>query len=98
MDLSILNEYFVVIVVLACLVVGYIIKHASFFKWVKNDDIPAILAIVGAVISSLVNGLSVESVIVGAFMGLASTGVHQTKNTSLLEAFSKFIENFSKTE
>ena len=45
MDLSLLNEYFVMVVVVACLVVGYIIKHATFFKWINNEDIPAILAL-----------------------------------------------------
>ena len=75
---ALLNEYLVVVVVLACLVVGYIIKHASFFKWINNDDIPVILAVVGAIVNVLVSGLSVETVVYGAFMGLASTGLHQS--------------------
>lgn len=87
MDLSILNEYFVLVVMVACLVVGYIIKHATFFKWINNNDIPVILAFVGAIVNMIVSGLSVESVVYGALMGLASTGFHQ--------AFKKFIE---KTE
>ena len=66
------------------MVVGYIIKHASFFKWVKNDDIPVILAVVGAILNAFVSGLSVESIIYGAVMGLASTGMHQS--------FKKFVE------
>ena len=84
MDFSMLTEHFVLIVVLACLVVGYIIKHASFFKWIKNDDIPVILSVVGAILNPIVSGLSVEAVVYGALMGLASTGFHQ--------AFKKFIE------
>lgn len=32
MDFSILNEHFVLVVMVACLVVGYIIKHATFLK------------------------------------------------------------------
>lgn len=84
MDLNILTEYFVLVVMVACLVVGYIIKHATIFKWVNNDDIPAILAVIGAIINSIVSGLSVESVVYGALMGLASTGFHQ--------AFTKFVE------
>lgn len=88
MDLNILSEYFVLVVMVACLVIGYIIKHASFFKWIKNDDIPVILAIVGAIVNPLVSGLSIETVVYGALMGLASTGLHQ--------AFKKFIENKSK--
>nr|DAD57973.1 MAG TPA: holin [Caudoviricetes sp.] len=84
MDFTILTEYFVMVVVVACLVVGYIIKHATFFKWLDNDNIPVILAVVGAVLNAVVSGLSVESVVYGAVMGLASTGLHQ--------AFGRFVE------
>jgi hypothetical protein len=84
MDLTILNEYFVLVVMVACLVVGYIIKHATFFKWINNNDIPVILAVVGAIVNVLEGGLSTESVVYGALMGLASTGLHQ--------AFKKFVE------
>lgn len=87
MDFSGLTEHFVLIVVLACLVIGYIIKHASFLKWIPNNDIPCILAVLGAVVNCFASGLSLESIIFGAVMGLASTGLHQ--------AFTKFIE---KTE
>lgn len=85
MDFSILTEHFVLVVVLACLIIGYIIKHASFFKWINNDDIPVILAVVGAILNPIVSGLSVETVIYGALMGLASTGLHQS--------FKKYIES-----
>lgn len=88
MDFSTLTKYFVVVVVVACLVVGYIIKHATFFTWVKNNDIPVILAVVGAVLNSIVSGLSVESVVYGAVMGLASTGMHQ--------GFKNFVEGTGK--
>lgn len=81
---SILNEYFVTVVVLACLVVGYIIKHSTFCKRINNDDIPAILAVIGALVNVLKGGLSVDTVVLGAFMGLASTGLHQ--------AFKKYVE------
>lgn len=84
MDFTMLTEYFVVVVMVACLVVGYIIKHATFFKWIKNNDIPTILAVVGAALNVVVSGMSVESVVYGAVMGLASTGFHQ--------AFTRFVE------
>lgn len=87
MELSILNEYFVLVVVVACLVVGYVIKHATFLSWINNNDIPVILAGIGAIVNSFVSGLSVEAVVYGAVMGLASTGFHQ--------AFKKFVENGS---
>ena len=84
MDFSMLAEYMVFVVVLACLVVGYCIKHASFLKWIKNDDIPVILAATGLVINLFVSGFSIESAVYGAAMGLVSTGLHQ--------AFKKHIE------
>lgn len=77
MDFSILTEYFVLVVLVACLVVGYVIKHATFLKWIPNGDIPVILAVVGAVMNAIVTGMSVESIVYGAVMGLASTGLHQ---------------------
>ena len=84
MDFTFLTEYFVAVVLVACMVVGYIIKHATFFKCIHNDDIPVILAVVGACLNMAVSGLSVESAVYGAVMGLASTGLHQ--------GFKTFIE------
>lgn len=88
MDFAILTEHFVLVVMVACLVIGYIIKHATFCKWIPNADIPVILAIFAAVLNPIVSGFSVENIVYGAAMGLASTGFHQ--------AFKKFVEN--KTE
>ena len=82
---TIFTDHFVLVVMVACLVVGYIIKHATFLKWIPNDDIPPILAVFGAVLNLFVSGLSIESAVYGALMGLASTGMHQ--------AFKKFVEN-----
>lgn len=82
MDFSTLENYFVLTVVLACLIVGYILK-----KWIKDVDnkyIPTILTVFGALLNLVVSGLSVNSVIFGALMGLASTGLHQ--------AFKEYIE------
>ena len=75
---SIFNQNFVILVMLACLIIGYIIKHASFLKWVNNDDIPVILAMLGAIFNLIVSGLSFSSIVYGALMGLASTGLHQS--------------------
>ena len=84
MDFTNLTNYFVVVVVVACLVVGYIIKHSTFLKFINNNDIPVILAVIGALLNAFVSGLSVESIVYGAVMGLASTGMHQ--------AFKNFVE------
>ena len=81
---TIFTDHFVLVVMVACLVVGYIIKHATFLKWIPNDDIPVVLAILGAIVNTIVGGLSIESIVYGALMGLASTGMHQ--------GFKKFIE------
>lgn len=85
MDFTMLTEHFVLVVMVACLVIGYVVKHATFLKWIPNNDIPVILAVFGAVLNLLVSGLSIESAVYGALMGLASTGLHQ--------AFKKWIEN-----
>lgn len=87
MDFTVLTEHFVMVVVVACLVIGYIIKHSTFLSKIPNNDIPAILAVLGAILNAVVSGVSIESVVYGALMGLASTGMHQ--------AFKMFVE---KTE
>ena len=89
MDFANLTEYFVLVVMVACLVVGYIIKHATFFKWIPNNDIPVVLAVLGSIVNVFVSGLSVDSVVYGALMGLASTGLHQS--------FKQFIEKENKS-
>ena len=83
MDFTVLNDHFVLVVIVACLVLGYIIKTTFYF--IPNNYIPTILAVVGAVLNVIVSGISVDSVVYGAVMGLASTGFHQ--------AFTRFIEN-----
>ena len=87
-DFTILTEHFVLVVVIACLVVGYIIK--TTFDFIPNKYIPTILAVLGAVLNAIVGGVSVSTIVYGALMGLASTGLHQ--------AFTKFIENRNSEE
>lgn len=82
-DFAALSQYFVALVVIACLIVGYIIK--TTFDFVPNKYIPTILAVVGAAVNVLVSGFTIESIVYGALMGLASTGLHQ--------AFKQFVEN-----
>lgn len=77
MDYTLLTEHFEFVVLVACLAIGYIIKHGSLFKKIPNDDIPVILGILGAVLNLVVTGLSIESGVYGLVMGLASTGLHQ---------------------
>ena len=82
MDFSQLSQYFVALVLIACLIVGYLIKKS--FDMIPNKYIPTILAVLGAALNVLVKGPSVESIVYGALTGLASTGLHQ--------AFTRFIE------
>lgn len=82
-DFTSLTDYFVLVVLVGCLIVGYIIKTALDF--IPNKYIPAILAVLGAVLNAIVSGVSVETIVYGALMGLASTGLHQ--------AFKQFVEN-----
>ena len=89
--ITLLADHFVLVVMVACLILGYAIKHATFMKWLPNDNIPIVLAVFGAILNPIVSGLTVDTVVYGAFMGLASTGLHQ--------AFKTFVENFKiKTE
>lgn len=80
---NILNENFVLVVMVACLIIGYLIKNT--FDRIPNKLIPTILAVAGALLNVSVSGLSIETIVYGALTGLASTGLHQ--------AFTKFIEN-----
>lgn len=87
-DFTVITDYFVVVVMVACLILGYIIK--SSLDFIPNKYIPTILAVVGAILNCIVSGFSVESVVYGAAMGLASTGMHQ--------AFKQFVEGKKKTD
>ena len=69
---------------------GYIIKHATFLTWIPNNDIPVVLAVLGAALNLIVSGLTIESAVYGAVMGLASTGLHQ--------GFKAFVEGKNSTE
>lgn len=85
MDLGFLQEYYIPMVLVACLVVGYCIKHITWLDKVSNEYIPTILALLGAVLAVLSaylgkSSITLETVVYGAFTGLASTGLHQMFN------------------
>lgn len=84
MDFAVLNEHFELLIMVACLITGYIVKHATFLKWIPNDDIPVFLAVFGAFFNAFHSGFSLETIVYGALTGLASTGLHQ--------AFKRWIE------
>ncbi len=84
MDLNFITEMYVPLIMVACLLVGYITK-----KWISDVDnkyIPTIVFLLGAVLGCIINhGVTVEFIVAGAASGLASTGLHQ--------AYKNFIEN-----
>lgn len=82
LDFTQVTNYFVLVVLVACLVVGYILKTS--FTSFPNKYIPTVLALIGMTLNLAVSGMSIENAVYGALMGLASTGMHQ--------AFTRFIE------
>ena len=81
MSLEFITEYYIPIVLAACLIVDFI----------PNKYIPLILAILGAVLGCMAkSSITLETVVYGAFTGLASTGLHQ--------AFTRLIEGESEGE
>lgn len=84
MDLSFLNQYFVPIVVAACLCVGYILRNLVPSEKV-NRFIPLVVACVGIVAACLAEmTVSLDTVVCGMVSGLASTGLY--------ELFTQFLE------
>ena len=89
MDLSMLNEYLVIVVLGICLCVGYVIKNSLDF--IPNKYIPLIMLIIGTITNILINlntGINASVILGGMFSGLASTGFHQM--------FSKLINKEEK--
>lgn len=78
MNLNFITENYMTLVVLACLVVGYCIKHITWLDKLSNPYIPTIMALLGAILGCIANQeISLEAVVYGAVSGLASTGLHQ---------------------
>ncbi|MCI9596547.1 MAG: hypothetical protein HFE75_04470 [Firmicutes bacterium] len=75
MNLEFIMDMYIPVVMIACLVLGFILK-----KWYPLDNkwIPTILVAVGAVLGCVANGgIILDGVVAGAVTGLASTGLHQ---------------------
>ena len=77
MDLKFITENFVPVIVVACVLVGYIIKVTPPFAKIANNYIPLIVTVLGAIMGILTNGMTLEAIVYGAVSGLASTGLHQ---------------------
>ncbi len=74
MDLGWISEYYVQIIILACLGIGYMIKAT---KIVPDRFIPLILGILGAGFGFITQGFTFMAFTSGMISGLASTGFHQ---------------------
>ena len=58
MDFAELNNYYVLVVVVACLIVGYILKTS--FESFPNKYIPTVLAFTGLVLNLTVSRLKMQ--------------------------------------
>ncbi|WP_070041150.1 phage holin family protein [Robinsoniella peoriensis] len=86
MELGFITEHYMPIVVIACMIIGYCIKHIIWLEKISNQYIPLILSVSGAVLGCVANSsISLDTVVYGALSGLASTGLHQ--------AFTRIIES-----
>lgn len=85
-----LNDYLIPIVVVACLIVGYVIRATPALQPAR-EYIPLIVCILGAILGGVIQGFTVEAIIMGAVSGLASTGLNQVfrKALNLKEGASK---------
>ena len=91
MNLDFLSNYYMPIVVIACLIIGYCVKHTPVLRWFDNHLIPGLLAVIGAVLGCVANqGITLENIVYGASSGLASVGFHQI--------FKQWIEGRSDNE
>lgn len=70
-----ITEHISLPVLIACLGVGYVIKHSADF--IPNKYIPVILFAFGLVLNMVINGFTVELAIYGGATGLMSVGMHQ---------------------
>lgn len=78
MDLDFISDFYMPVVVLACLCIGFCIKHIKWLERVSNQYIPTIMLVLGALFGCLAaTQISFKVVVAGAVSGLASTGLHQ---------------------
>lgn len=78
MDLSMVAEFISPIIVIACLIVGWIVKNLVPQEQV-NKFIPLIVAVLGMVLNAWTMEwvISLPILVTGAISGLASTGLYE---------------------
>lgn len=85
-DTTLLAQFINPTILLACLIVGYVIKH--WISDANNQIIPTVVFILGMLLSCVIamtNGelITIDTFVMGAISGLASTGLHQVLKTWL---------------
>ena len=91
-DLTLALSFISPIIVIACLCVGFVIKHAIPNEKI-NHFIPLIVMVLGIILNFWATGLiTLEAAVAGGVSGLASTGLY--------EAFAQLIHfnNFENNE
>ena len=99
-ETEVLSSYIVVSVVLACNVIGYIIKH--YIQKINKKYIPLIMMVCGVIINIIIavaggQPIDVVTIISGAVSGLASTGTYEAA-TGSLGLHKAFTALFAKKE
>ena len=80
--MSFFSEYMIPVVVVICLIVGYILKN--FVTVIPNNYIPIIVTVLGVALAGWVNmAMNPEILAAGLASGLASTGLHQVLTRTL---------------
>lgn len=75
MAIDIITKLYIPMIIVPCLVAGYILK-----KWIKDVDnkwIPTILTFLGLALGVLYLGTTIENAIKGMVSGLASIGFYE---------------------
>ena len=71
-----IEQMYIPVVVIACLLVGVVIK-----QWIKDIDnkyIPTLVFVLGGVLACwATHTVNLETIVAGCASGLASTGLHQ---------------------
>ena len=85
-DVTTLTQFVNPTILVACLIVGYVIKN--WIKDANNQIIPTVVFVLGIVLSVIItltsgSALTVDTFVMGAISGLASTGLHQVFKTWL---------------
>lgn len=80
MDISFVSSYFIPVVVLMCLCIGYVLRN---FIPSDNKWIPLTLLLVGGISGVIVSGLNYEAIVSGAVSGLAAVGLNQAFKQAL---------------